>query len=1660
MVAPTSRGGAGAGDAAGRRSHPWQTEERAKRSTSHDNDDNDDDSSLGNGAIMRRFQQNDNRTVEAARHDDRRYKKRYQNSSRDDRHGEDEVDYKTNPTQLFQRISHRLWDMAESRLDSHPDEASVWIVARYESEVGGGFNADGDEKDQIEGYQASLGGIKWRNLPLHLALLHSPHPAPLKLIQALIEAYPAACRRRNAEGSLPLHLACDNYSLVNNGADGEAALFALVESYPDALLEVDGEGRTPVDLLERVGKGRSGSTSGGAGGGGRRGNKSGESIMYFMRRQMMLQQEQAKRTRVPGVEDTHDGGIGQIGRTSSAIVEDTSNDVDGDDQREERSVTAAAREVVSRRQGRKKSMGSSRSRSLEPEPRRRNVDNSYGQGISDRSRSVDPSLARQGHHNDDEVSFYYNHDDEDSSYDIKPPFEDARLHRRIQGQESQKQRKTKLSKKPSKDDAREDNDDYYRVKSGRRKSHPSLPKATSSSRFEDSLISVSSDSDYSKLIFNPDDDTSGAGGVKADLEEKLARALRENMSLRRAAEHGAANNSRENEQLRKAMKEITDLRGAIEDLTRNGGDRRHQRMAAAQLDSMRRNFDKLEEEMRIGQDRYKHQTNHIEELEAALAKATAKNSSLLESVDDLRQTNALLHERIDTSKEIIDDMRSREAGLRDKMDRREEELESIRSKYLEAQAVIDDLNAKHSRDQKQFDNCQREAQCLKETDEQKIEAQAKMIAALKEKVTTLKDIVKKNSTTYKKRFDELKSKAMKVSQEKKALEEELISAQEASQDREQRIAELVSSRTSLREECDELGDRWIKSKKLVAEYEQQIKSLESDTERAQSECLSMGKRTKELQMSSDRDKAKVQELSTELTASRAQIEGLQDTIKTLEAALQTKTDAGFDTREATQAMQKRIQDAEAQTGKVEADNAVIRKQLTESKFKVQQLEESITLLNSDKNSLESKLGATTEEKASLETSLSNLEDENKMLKMKLIRANEDGVKYIEEIKQLGTTIQEQSGTIRQLEKDIGSLNIANDGLHSDKERLGEELADAKATVESLTTTRAQLEREKATQDETILSLERQTTATTTELQLQTSVISDLQGKLIIKSQDYKALTEERCNLEQEVLAGRQLKLENDSLKKAVNSMQDVASDYRIKIQEISSQLVTNGNESRAKINALKIANKEIQKDVDRLETELDQFKGAKSGIEQALTELHAENSELQEKLSSALAESNLSKAEIERLRHFIAQLQDSIQKVERQRDTAQLDRDGMCLKATTVEGKLVALQSEAEKERQYLQAEIVSMIEEINGYQALVQDLENAQMVAEKDRLSAEENVLRLQGRVQDLESQISQLEIEAPSDVAVRTNTDDQDSVILDLLQRASDVVDYEPLKGLDLAISRTHREMREASSSGQLVTMTTESVTQISLLRNQHQDVRRQPEESERSIGGTSALLPDDKVHRQLDDLYEENKKLIEENAALAKSLEKIKHSLYARETRALDAEREQEAKELEIDRLIDANHCLQSKSDALCKINVGQKASIADLQEEVDALKRQVESNNSGVMQNIGHAGDDSELVLLQTENASLRKTNSVLERALNRLTSRAALHQDKLRELTMMQASLERQKEEFDVVVSKIRPDFCALAEGRQKDMCLVENYNAVDNEEERQDGPIENTGERE
>jgi hypothetical protein len=139
-----------------------------------------------------------------------------------------EVSCEVDPTRLFLLMNQQLWDKARSHLYDAPVEARTWIGSRH---------ANTDE-------------YRWRNLPLHLACLHGPEPAPLHFIEALIEAYPDGARRRNHEGSTPLHLACECMDLgPRYRLEEEGILIALIRAFPGCLGIRDGRGRTPLEIL-------------------------------------------------------------------------------------------------------------------------------------------------------------------------------------------------------------------------------------------------------------------------------------------------------------------------------------------------------------------------------------------------------------------------------------------------------------------------------------------------------------------------------------------------------------------------------------------------------------------------------------------------------------------------------------------------------------------------------------------------------------------------------------------------------------------------------------------------------------------------------------------------------------------------------------------------------------------------------------------------------------------------------------------------------------------------------------------------------------------------------------------------------------------------------------------------------------------------------------------------------------------------------------------------------------------------------------------------------------------------------------------------------------------------------------------------------------------
>lgn len=130
-----------------------------------------------------------------------------------------ETDYDRGPSQLYTFIESKKWEAAADRCRAVPSEAGTWISRRE----------PGDANK-----------IRWRLLPLHATCVFR---APLSLIEALIEANPAAPGLIDDQGMLPLHLAC------RNGAS-RGVVMTLLNAYPKSIHMKDKKGRTPLHLVE------------------------------------------------------------------------------------------------------------------------------------------------------------------------------------------------------------------------------------------------------------------------------------------------------------------------------------------------------------------------------------------------------------------------------------------------------------------------------------------------------------------------------------------------------------------------------------------------------------------------------------------------------------------------------------------------------------------------------------------------------------------------------------------------------------------------------------------------------------------------------------------------------------------------------------------------------------------------------------------------------------------------------------------------------------------------------------------------------------------------------------------------------------------------------------------------------------------------------------------------------------------------------------------------------------------------------------------------------------------------------------------------------------------------------------------------------------------
>lgn len=164
------------------------------------------------------------------------------------------VDFHKNPTPLFKYLYFEKWKLAQARLNSHPEEARVWVV-RYFKRVGNGVSDASEDR-----------AIRWKLLPLHLLIalagsssyhcikgpederdeiITDENAPPLQLLISLLATYPEATTFPDDQGMTPLHSAIrGNASLI--------IVEKILEANPSCIYCKDAKGRDAFVVTKRV----------------------------------------------------------------------------------------------------------------------------------------------------------------------------------------------------------------------------------------------------------------------------------------------------------------------------------------------------------------------------------------------------------------------------------------------------------------------------------------------------------------------------------------------------------------------------------------------------------------------------------------------------------------------------------------------------------------------------------------------------------------------------------------------------------------------------------------------------------------------------------------------------------------------------------------------------------------------------------------------------------------------------------------------------------------------------------------------------------------------------------------------------------------------------------------------------------------------------------------------------------------------------------------------------------------------------------------------------------------------------------------------------------------------------------------------------------------
>ena len=130
-----------------------------------------------------------------------------------------ECNFDTAPTHLYMLIQERDWEGVQYQAKHFPEEVSIFVFRK----------------------EPSSNILKWRLLPIHAAFLGD---APIEVLEALLEAYPAGAKGQDDHGMLPIHLGIKKHI-------GPDVINLLLAAYPDCIDIQSYQGLTPHQMAEK-----------------------------------------------------------------------------------------------------------------------------------------------------------------------------------------------------------------------------------------------------------------------------------------------------------------------------------------------------------------------------------------------------------------------------------------------------------------------------------------------------------------------------------------------------------------------------------------------------------------------------------------------------------------------------------------------------------------------------------------------------------------------------------------------------------------------------------------------------------------------------------------------------------------------------------------------------------------------------------------------------------------------------------------------------------------------------------------------------------------------------------------------------------------------------------------------------------------------------------------------------------------------------------------------------------------------------------------------------------------------------------------------------------------------------------------------------------------